>query len=75
MVQRAMRSVGWSANDGSSSSLLAYSDGNSVSGYARGAMANAVQMGYLPTNGGRLDPAQPLTRIDMAQIIHRVLTY
>lgn len=75
MVQRAMRAMGWSANDGYSSYLNGYSDGYSVSGYAQGAMANAVQMGYLPIYNGRLAPKAPLTRVDMAQIIHRVLTY
>ena len=75
MVQRAMRAVGMSANDASSVFLTPYSDSGSVSGYAQGAMANAVQQGYLPTSGGRLSPTQPLTRVDMAEIIHRVLTY
>ena len=75
MVQRAMRAVGMSANDASSVFLTPYSDSGSVSGYAQGAMANAVQQGYLPTSGGRLNPAQALTRMDMALIIHRVLTY
>lgn len=75
MVQRAMRAVGWSASDGSASSLYSYSDGGSVSGYAQGAMAFAVQRGYLPTYGGYLNPTQALTRVDMAEIIHRVLTY
>lgn len=75
MVQRAMRTVGWSANDGYASALAGYSDSGSVAGYAQGAMAFAVQRGYLPTTGGRLSPTQPLTRVDMAEIIHRVLTY
>lgn len=75
MVQRAMRAVGWSANDGLSSYLYGYSDGYDVSNYAQGAMAHAVQMGYLPISNGRLAPKNPLTRVDMAQIIHRVLTY
>lgn len=75
MVQRAMRTVGWSANDGYTGALAGYSDGDSVSGYAQGAMSFAVQRGYLPTTGGRLSPTQPLTRVDMAEIIHRVLTY
>lgn len=75
MVQRAMRTVGWSANDGYAGALAGYSDGDSVSGYAQGAMSFAVQRGYLPTTGGRLSPTQPLTRVDMAEIIHRVLTY
>lgn len=75
MVRQAMRSVGWSANDGYSSTLNSYSDGGSVAGYAQGAVSYALQMGYLPTTGGRIAPGENLTRIDMAQIIHRVLTY
>lgn len=75
MIQRAMRAIGWSANDGYASALYGFSDGSAVSGYAQGAMANAVQRGYLPTYNGRLAPKDPLKRVDMAEIIHRVLTY
>ena len=75
MVQRAMRAVGWGAGDGYASVLDGYSDGSSVSGYAQGAMAMAIQRGYLPTSGGRLNPQQPLTRVDMAELLHRALTY
>lgn len=75
MVQRAMRTVGWSASDGYPGGLSGYSDGSSVSGYAQGAMSFALQRGYLPITDGRLSPTQPLTRVDMAEIIHRVLTY
>ena len=70
-----MRAAGRTANDGSLSVLNGYSDSGSVAGYAQGAMAHAVQMGYLPTANGRLAPRDPLTRVDMAQIVHRVLTY
>ena len=73
MVQRAMRSVGWSADDGAASTLYRYSDGGSVAGYAQGAMSFAVQRGILPTGGSWLNPTQPLTRVDMAEIIYRVL--
>lgn len=75
MVQRAMRAIGWNASDGYASNLYGYSDGVNVSSYAQGAMSFAVQRGYLPTTGGRLNPTQALTRVDMAEIIHRVLTY
>ena len=75
MVQRAMKAVGWTANDGYASALFGYGDSGSVSGYAQGAMSFAVQRGYLPTSGSWLNPTQPLTRVDMAEIIHRVLTY
>ena len=73
IVQRAMRAVGWSADDGSVSSLYRYSDGGSVSGYAQGAMAFAVDRGILPTGGSWLNPTQPLSRVDMAEILYRVL--
>lgn len=75
MIQRALRAVGQSAPDGAYSALSSYSDAGYVSDYAKGAMALAVQRGYLPTSGSYLNPGDPLTRIDMAVILHRVLTY
>ncbi|USF27786.1 hypothetical protein N510_002743 [Firmicutes bacterium ASF500] len=75
MIQRALRAVGQSAPDGAYSALSSYSDAGYVSDYAKGAMALAVQRGYLPTSGNYLKPGDPLTRIDMADILHRVLTY
>ncbi len=75
MVHRAMRSIGWSTGNGNTSLLDGYSDGRYVSDYARSDMANAIWRGYLPTANGRLDYNSPLTRVDMAQILHRVLTY
>ena len=75
MVQKAMQAVGWHANDGSLSALNNYADAGRVSGYAQGAMAYMVQTGLLPTATGQLAPRDPLTRIDMAQVIHRSLTY
>ena len=75
MVHRAMRSIGWSTGNGNTSLLDGYSDGRYDSDYARSDMANAIWRGYLPTANGRLDYNSPLTRVDMAQILHRVLTY
>ena len=75
MVQRAMRTLDMGGYDGSASYLNGYSDANRVAGYAQGAMAFAVREGYLPTNSGRLDPYKPQSRVDMAQMLHRVLTY
>lgn len=75
MVQRAMQALNLGGYDGSASYLNGYSDANRVAGYAQGAMAFAVREGYLPTSGGRLEPYQPLSRVDMAQMLHRVLTY
>lgn len=75
MVQRAVRAMGWVANDGPSGLIAGYSDGSSVAGYAQGAMNYAVMMGYLPLTNGQLAPRANLTRVDMAQILHRVMTY
>lgn len=75
MVQKAMQSVGWNAPNGDASSLYNYSDNGDIAGYAQGAMSYMVRTGLLPTSGGRLSPREPLTRIDMAQVIHRALTY
>lgn len=75
MVQKAMQSVGWNAPNGDASSLYNYSDSGDVAGYAQGAMAYMVRTGLLPTSGGQLSPRAPLTRIDMAQVLHRALTY
>lgn len=75
MVHRAMRSMGWSTGSGGGSLLSSYSDGGSVADYARNDMANAVLKGYLPITNGRLDSNALLTRVDMALILHRVLTY
>ena len=75
MVQRAIRAAGWSAGDGNANLLTGYSDGSTVSGYAQGAMSMAIQRGYLPISGGWLNPQQPLIRVDMAEVLHRVLTY
>lgn len=75
MVQRAMRTLDLGGYDGDVSYLSGYSDKDQVAGYAQGAMAFAVREGYLPTRNGRLDPYQPLSRVDMAQMLHRVLTY
>lgn len=75
MIQRTMRAVGMDSYDGNANYLYNYLDGSAVGGYAQGAMSFAMQKGYLPVSGGRLEPHQPLTRVDMAQMIHRVLTY
>lgn len=75
MIQRAMQVMDLGGYEGSPNYLNGYSDRDSVAGYAQGAMAFAVGEGYLPTRNGRLDPYQPLSRVDMAQMLHRVLTY
>jgi hypothetical protein len=75
MVQRTLQIAGWSANDANTGYLSPYADRNEVSPYAQGGMAYAIQAGLLPTDGVRLAPLAPLTRVDMAQVLHRALTY
>lgn len=54
-----------------SGSLSAFSDGSSVSGYAREAMAWAVGSGLISGDGGALNPAGSATRAQVAAILMR----
>ncbi len=74
MVQRALRQAGMEASDGNGAALAAYSDRGQVSGYAQGAVSGLVQLGLLPTSGGKLSPKANLNRVDMAVLLHRAMT-
>lgn len=75
MICRAMQVSGWSLGSGNESVLNAYSDGQSVSGYARSAMAVLVENGiFSGDNLGRLLPGQTMTRAEMAVVLARTLT-
>jgi len=75
MVQRAMRVAGMPAEDGPvEAALAAYSDQDQVSGYAQGAVAYLLRAGLMPVGQGYLDPKEPLTRGDMAVLLHRAMT-
>lgn len=75
MVQRTLQQVGWSTTAPSQSVLYKYSDVAQISDYAQEAMAYAVQWNLLPNSNGQLAPRSALSRIDMAQILHRALTF
>lgn len=54
--------------------LTAYSDMGQIEPYAQTALATLVRDGIFEGSGGRLYPYAPLTRAQMAVILHRAIT-
>ena len=75
MVQKTLLIAGWSSRSADENLLYDYEDGAKVSGYAREAMAYVINQKLLPVSGYRLAPQENLTRVDMAQVLYRALTY
>ena len=75
MVQKALQVAGWSTRSADENILYDYNDNSQVSDYARQAMAYVMKWDLLPVTGYRLAPTAELTRVDMAQVLHRALTY
>ena len=74
MVQRTLRTAGLPAADGNAGVLTNYPDGQQVATYAVGGVACMVEQGLLPDVYGQLAPAAPLTRADIAVLLHRAMT-
>ena len=75
ILYRAMQAVGWSVGVENTALLGAYSDGNTVPAYARGAMSALLQAGVMTgTAAGKLEPGRIMTRAEMAVILARALT-
>ena len=74
MIKNALDAAGWSVNASSAAILNQFSDGASVSGYARTAVSALVQMGAVNGDNGRLLPHNPITRAEAAVILHFVMT-
>lgn len=76
LIKRAMTAAGKSVPAGDPSILNAYTDGAQVSSYGKVAVASMVQMGVVQGNAAKqLKPMAPISRAEMAVILHRVLTF
>lgn len=74
MTYNALQAAGWNVGNASTSVLNQFSDGASVSGYARTAVSALVQMGAVNGDNGRLLPHNSITRAEAAVILHFVMT-
>ena len=75
MICRAMEAAGQSVPSAPASLLSSYGDGWAVSSFARSSLAALIQMGVVRgTSSMRLNPTDPISRAEMAVILHRVLT-
>ena len=75
MLEKAMKAGGREVAVGSPVLLTIYNDGDQVADYARSAMASMIKMGIITGDPeGNLNPAQSITRAEMAVILHKVLT-
>lgn len=74
MIKNALDAAGWSVNATSTSILNQFSDGATVSAYARNAVSALVQLGAVNGDNGRLLPHNPITRAEAAVILHFVMT-
>lgn len=54
--------------------LTSYSDSGQIDTYAQTALATLIRDGVFEGSGGRLYPYSPLTRAQMAVILHRAIT-
>ena len=74
MIKNALDAAGWSVNASSTSILNQFSDGSTVSPYARNAVSALVQLGAVNGDNGRLLPHNSITRAEAAVILHFVMT-
>ncbi|WP_182298980.1 RCC1 domain-containing protein [Cohnella cholangitidis] len=76
MIASAMRLTGLSADldDSATATALApFEDRDSVSGWAKEAMAAAIDKGLLKGNDSKLMPKSSITRAETAILVHRLL--
>lgn len=75
IIFNTLKGLGWTLDDVSTESLNAHPDGGRVSEYARPAVSALVQLGVIKgDSSGMLRPRDPITRAEMAVILHYVMT-
>lgn len=74
MVCNALTASGWSLGNGAAVDLSLYGDSGEISGYARYAVGSLVQLGAVGRDSSRLRPQDPITRAEMAVLLHYVIT-
>lgn len=75
IVMRAMEATGRTVPYVSTSILQSYADGNQVSNYATVPVSAMVYLGAVDVNAARqIRPFAPLTRAEMAVLLHYILT-
>lgn len=75
LIQRTAQAAGWDLAEADPALLTACPDSGEVSEYAMDAMASLYQLGAVQGGSdGRLNPKRSMTRVEMAVILHRVLT-
>jgi len=74
-LRNAMRAAGKSIPSGTTSELRYFADYNTVSDQARSAMTSMIHMGIIRGDDRRcLNPTSPISRAEMAVVIHRTMT-
>lgn len=74
MVRNALSVAGWSISS-DPSVLDSFEDGGTVSSYARNAVSALVQLGVVSgDSNGRLRPHDPITRAELAVLLHHIMT-
>lgn len=74
MVRNALSTAGWSISS-DPAVLGSFEDGGTVSSYARNAVSALVQLGVVSgDSNGRLRPHDPITRAELAVLLHHIMT-
>lgn len=75
VLERAMRAAGKPTSGAVTSVLDMYGDGARVSEFARNSMASMVRMGLISGDEkGNLNPQKPISRAEIAVILHKLMT-
>lgn len=75
VLEKAMQVAGWQVSGASTAVLNMYADGRQVSDFARSAVASMVRMGIISGDDrGNLNPKQPISRAEIAVVLHKLLT-